>query len=551
MKTIKIVSLILIVGTLLALVMPFSGCRPDDPDGSGNKVNGSDVLNTNKAEYLNGEEIYVSAKGEGTAWVGLYRASDDIANSQSIRWYYVARDGFVSGQTYAFKKITHVNESRQALRNVPQGKYVLVLFSDESSKTRLSTVKFSVAAEKLSLPSAPQKMEYVPSNSASGLADGKLTVTFGEKHCAEEMVLYWANDSGILPDYTSLAPVIVKHDSFSVEMYKNTVIPPEATKIVAFGKNSMGISESFCEARLPQGCNYDFSGKVLSEFQAVSDIHITVDYTHIANTAYDQQKLHDEHLLAMCGDIAKISPNSSGIFVVGDIANSGRLSEWKHAQELFASAQGIPNVYYSVGNHDLYGNETYEYLISNFKQYANTSSVYYEKVIGGYHHVFLGSQSKSNGLDADLLDDQLNWFDSLLEGLTATEPDKPVFVYLHQSLYDTIAGSFEGQGWDGVVQDARFREIVKKYPQICMFNGHSHWDMNTYGSMHDRFDGLPNIFNTASVAYLWSSMYVPTGEYLLGSQGYYVKVYADKVLVLGRDFLSGKWIPSACFEARI
>lgn len=36
-----------------------------------------------------------------------------------------------------------------------------------------------------------------------------------------------------------------------------------------------------------------------------------------------------------------------------------------------------------------------------------------------------------------------------------------------------------------------------------------------------------------------------------GSQGYYVRVYDGKVLVLGRDFVNAKWIPSACFCAEI
>ena len=126
-----------------------------------------------------------------------------------------------------------------------------------------------------------------------------------------------------------------------------------------------------------------------------------------------------------------------------------------------------------------------------------------------------------------------------------------MFVYLHQSLYNTIAGSFEGQGWDGVVQNDQLKAIVAKYPQIYMFNGHSHWDLNTRGSMHDKSDGLPNIFNTSSVAYLWSSYYTPRGEYVEGSQGYYVKIYKNKVLVLGRDFVTNQWIPSACFQAKI
>ena len=45
--------------------------------------------------------------------------------------------------------------------------------------------------------------------------------------------------------------------------------------------------------------------------------------------------------------------------------------------------------------------------------------------------------------------------------------------------------------------------------------------------------------------------FLNTGEYLKGSQGYYVEVYEDKILVLGRDFTNSKWIPSACFIANI
>ena len=359
--------------------------------------------------------------------------------------------------------------------------------------------------------------------------------------------LYWADENGALPDYTCLAPFFVTSRRFSFRMYANTVIPSDATRLLAYGKNSLGTSADYCEVVLPADCQYKFGGKLITEFQVVSDVHIAVADTHLASA--DAKQLHDAHFLAMCNDIVSNSPQSSGVLVVGDIANSGRDYEWRHANELIASVARLPRFYFSLGNHDLYGSESYFTLAQNFMTYAQTDSVYYERVIDGYYHLFLGSESKSNGLDADLSQNQLSWFDNRMQELTASRPNKPVFVYLHQSLYDTIAGSFEGQGWDGIIQNEQFRSIVAKYPQIYMFNGHSHWDMNTRGSMHDKSDGLPNIFNTASVAYLWSSYYIPTGEYLRGSQGYYVRVYENKVLVLGRDFENAKWIPSACFEA--
>lgn len=529
---------------VIAVTVLLCGCIP--PDGT---LNGNEFLNVNKFEYFSGEEIYFSAKGESDSWVGLYREIDDIKKVEAIRHLDVSKNGFVAGTVYAFKRCSSYNESRQAFRNIPRGNYKLILFNNRIENKVLQTVRFKVLKDSITIPSAPISMKYKLSNINDGLADGTLEITFGDNYCAEEVVLFWANDKGILPDYTSLAPFAVTQKHTVFKMYSNTLIPAQATKLIAYGKNSLGLSETYCEINLPKNCQYNFDGKVNSEFQVVSDIHIAVADTHLASA--DAKELHDKHFLDMCKDIVVNSPASDGVFVVGDIANSGRDYEWRHAAELISSVANLPKFYFSIGNHDLYGAESYSALLQTFLTYATADSVYYEKTVNGYHHLFLGSESKSNGLYADLSQNQLEWFDNRLQELTSLHPDRPVFVYLHQSLYDTIAGSFEGQGWDGIVQNDQFRAIVAKYPQIYMFNGHSHWDMNTRGSMHDKSDGLPNIFNTASVAYLWSSFYIPTGEYMRGSQGYYVKIYDGKVLVLGRDFENGKWIPSACFEAKI
>ena len=79
-----------------------------------------------------------------------------------------------------------------------------------------------------------------------------------------------------------------------------------------------------------------------------------------------------------------------------------------------------------------------------------------------------------------------------------------------------------------------------------MFNGHTHWEMNSNGNMYDATSELPiNIFNCASVSYLWSGYNKLTGEDLYGSQGYYVELYDEKVVVRGRDFVNSQWIASA------
>jgi Icc protein len=208
----------------------------------------------------------------------------------------------------------------------------------------------------------------------------------------------------------------------------------------------------------------------------------------------------------------------------------------------------------AVGNHDLSAND-YKTQAELFIKYANTGTgkVYYDRMINGYHYIFLGSEKQ--GLRADLSEAQLKWFDELLAKDTAANPEKPVFVMLHQSLYNTVAGSLPGQNWDGAgsegtAQAKQLRAILKKYPQVLMFNGHSHWELNSEKCMYARDEELPNIFNTAAVGYLWSSYDDIVGSYTEGSNGYVIKVYKDKVMVLGRDFENGKYVSSAMFVAQ-
>ncbi len=550
MKKERIISLLILFSLLLVTVLFFTACKKDGDD-----VNAGDGtlpveerLFTNKTQYFNGEEIYVTAYGKDNQTVGIYRANDDISNTDAIREYTIGRDGFVSGNTYAFKKSSKLNQSRQALKYLPNGKYKFVLFKDGGKEVEFSK-NIEILVEKIQKPIAPSKVTYTLDNLQNGLADGDLKITLDKKSYAEEIVMYWANGNGKLDDYTALAPFFALNNDFTFEMYSNTIIPNNATKLWLYSKNSIGISDEYYEVVLPENCQFSQDTEAICEFQVVSDIHIAVDDTHCMTP--DTKEVHKAHLLAMCDDILNISPNSSGIFVAGDIANSGRRYEWELADSLFKSFENLPDVYYSLGNHDLYGGESFNTLVQNFYDFAGVNSVYYEKNIGGYHHIFLGTESKKSGVDADLSDVQLAWFDSKMQELTSAEPNKPVFVYLHQSLYNTIAGSFPGQGWDGIIQDSQFKAIVEKYKQIVMFNGHSHWDMNTRGSMYSNGKNMPNIFNTASVGYLWTSFYLPAGEYLTGSQGYYVKVFKDKILVYGRDFTENKYIPSACFVAAI
>ena len=531
-----VLTVIFVIFLLFSSVL-LVGCKKNDVS-----------LFVSKSKYMLGEEIVVTATGNNDEWVGVYREKDDVSKVDPICKYPVFSEGFLSGQSYVLQRSAKFSESRKAFKNFPAVKYKTILF-DKTNKI-LKTELFSVENKSLTKPVEPKSITYTQKYAGSGLADGILKVEFDKNTFnATELLLYWANESGVLDDWTMLSKVKISSNPFYYQFVSNTIIPPNATKLRAYSLNKLGVSENFCETDLDENSGYDMSSITLTKFQVVSDVHVAVKDQHLASQ--DAKQLHAEHLKLMAEDIVKTSKESSALIVVGDVANSGQESEWQKNAEILNSVSGLPPTYYAVGNHDLY-NGSYKTQIGYFYKYANVQSVYYEKEIDGFHHIFLGSESNNkSGVDADLSETQLDWFENRLKELTKSEPDKQIFVYLHQSLYNTIAGSFKGQGWNGVMQDVRLKQILKNYPQVYMFNGHSHWDLNSVGNRHDATKDLPNIFNTASVGYLWSSYDNPTGEYLKGSQGYYVRVYQNKVLVLGRDFEQGKYVSSACYEAKI
>lgn len=527
--------------SFLLLSLNFTSCN-----------NGKELF-TNKSEYLTNENIFIKAYASNKeAWVGLYRKDDQIEyekdgvkkTTDSIRWYYVNDNNHSSGEEYSIQHYGTLNESRKAFENLPAGYYKVVLF--EKDYKIKEQVDIKITTKKLKRPDAPISATYTLKKN-NGFANGTISLNFDKDNFyATDVIMYWANEDGILENYTSLAKMKVSNYECNIDLRTSSLIPTEATKLYIYAENNAGISENYYVIDLPENCQFKNKSTLLSRFQVVSDVHIAINDTHLASS--DAKTLHDEHFNLMCKDITDFG-SSDALIINGDIANSGRENEWAHTIELMNKYPTLPQTYFSLGNHDLYLGD-YNTQISYFKKYAKTNSVYYEKEINGYHHLFLGSESSSySSVDAYLSNEQLSWFDNKLAEYK--KENKPVFVYLHQSLYNTVAGSLKNQGWNGITQDEQFRNIISKYKNVLFFNGHSHWDLNSYQTMYTKDDNLPNIFNTASVAYLWSSYYLNTGEYLKGSQGYYVEVYEDKILVLGRDFTNSKWIPSACFIANI
>ncbi len=403
-----------------------------------------------------------------------------------------------------------------------------------------------------SAPANLTSMKYCIDDLYDGFANGSVTVTAPSSlvKSKADCVMYWADSSGKpLAEYTELARFKIKSTTTTFEMYAHTIIPENARKLIAFASVDGVLSGRAVSIDLPSSCVYQTDeDELISEFQMISDIHIVTP--EMATDRYTID--NNEHFAQVLRDIKQNSPNSVGIFVDGDIADHGLLAEFEQLMTIYNSVSGVPRLHISIGNHDgVQGNPD-----SQFQKYAaklnpsvKPDTVYYDEWVNGYHYIYLGNDDTSNrSCDANLSDAQLAWLDSLLAEDSKNDPEKPVFVLLHQPIYDTVAGSLEGEGWDGVIQEEKLKSVLRKYGQVHIFGGHSHWDLNSPRCMNPGSADTPVGFNTASTAYLWSVYDCDAhGRYLKGSQGYYVRVYKDKVIYLGRDFEQQKFIPSAVF----
>jgi 3',5'-cyclic-AMP phosphodiesterase len=290
-------------------------------------------------------------------------------------------------------------------------------------------------------------------------------------------------------------------------------------------------------------------------FPVLSDIHVEAGDNPTTQRT-------QEHLKAALQDLNTINPRSDTMVINGDLGD-GRQADYNTLSQILKQTPHPP-IHYTIGNHEFYqalydqegtwspstfpNDTTEQESISRFLNFTGQNKLYYDDWIKGYHFIFLGSEhyrqyDASIGNSAYLSQDQLQWLDQTLKA--KNDPQKPVFVFLHQGLPNTVAGT-SGADYQGVVQANELTQILSKYPQVNLFTSHTHTTLQS--PQTEVKDGFTMI-NTSSVfePYNENDQPAPSTE----SQGLYVTVYTDHVEVQGRDFYRKSWIPQADFNIPI
>jgi 3',5'-cyclic-AMP phosphodiesterase len=243
-------------------------------------------------------------------------------------------------------------------------------------------------------------------------------------------------------------------------------------------------------------------------------------------------------------DYKKIAPNYDALAVVGDLTNQGLESQYDSFMKTLSN--NIPPTaekIFAMGNHEYFEGKNWpkpgltdNVLMDRFIKKTGMPGIYYDKWIKGYHFITLGGEQSrvsnpDNGDYAIISEAQYSWLEKTLQ--VSSDPKKPIFVFLHQPLDDTVYGS---HFWGAGLKDKKLFTILSHYPQVILFSGHSHCILSHPKTVYrENF----TMVNTASTSYTWSE---DTDKALPYSQGLLVNVYENMVEIKAREFTNGTWI---------
>lgn len=258
----------------------------------------------------------------------------------------------------------------------------------------------------------------------------------------------------------------------------------------------------------------------------MSDIHL-------------RYKDQSDRFIRALEDYKKIAPDYQAIAFVGDITEMGSEYQYDDFMKIIGEyANKDAEKIAALGNHEyvelMYGIKASDDVFKNrFVTKTKMPKIYYDKWVNGYHFITLSGEvfNNSNINDAIISDEQYSWLEKTLP--VKSDPKKPIFVFLHQPITNTVYGS---ELYHGNLNDGRLLNILKKYPQVIFFSGHSHNLVQHPRTVYQ--DGFTMV-NTGSVAYSWYNGGAGPESF---SQGLLVDVYDDKVVIGAREFSTGKWL---------
>ena len=231
-----------------------------------------------------------------------------------------------------------------------------------------------------------------------------------------------------------------------------------------------------------------------------SSVQLIGTVAHAADEEYPDMKIavmSDLHFKAGDGavDTAFITmmeqfktENLDVVMITGDIGYACEEAEyekfWAAWDTVFPDADTAPELVIVSGNHEfdraVFGKETYSDAVERILRVLDLGEqMNQHKVINGYHFITVNSESEYT--HGKFTEESATWLKEQLDAAVAENPNMPIFVTAHQPLLNTTYGS----DWDASInKTAALYEVLKDYPQVVYFAGHSHYPMENERSIY-------------------------------------------------------------------
>lgn len=423
-----------------------------------------------------------------------------------------------------------------------------------------------------SVSAATADISYSYAQNTAGYAEGTITLTPSSDSYGT-YYLFWADDTDALEGYKPIAVLNITSGSKTVEMPPQTVIPPDATKIVAFLSNTdisgnttiLRVSDAEAVYSIPESRQLGFkTDDALYTFGAISDPQLANDSYGSGSYPNDEEHLTDT-LNSLSGrDVDFII--SSGDTVNDQNGNQTYAAEYKRYLQILADSQYSKPIYEALGNHDVgtvwnknggyYNNNDPFIKATGLDSTAKTilaGKPYFEitEPTTGDHFIFMALEGGFyTNKGTQFSDAQLDWLEGLLKKYSTD--GKNIFIIEHAN----IAGWGSGDKltapyyYDLALNPdspdvARFMSLMETYKECVIITGHTHLELSAQYNYSDN--------NGTSAVMIHNSAVGGVRRLVNGSidrspvkglsEGYLVEVYEDCIIFNGMNTCSDRIMP--------
>ena len=294
------------------------------------------------------------------------------------------------------------------------------------------------------------------------------------------------------------------------------------------------------------------SGRLYS-FGALSDIHTfaTTSYTSdtTANTDFENalsffSGLYNDgevDFVAICGDLTCYGNQTRQA--------TAPISDLERYKSI-VTAQGVTvPIYAMAGNHEWWNGTT---VTDALMQTYTGHDICYTFTKGDDVFVMCGMASSSYVFTAETI----AWLSNVLE----TNRNKRCFVFCHGPILGYSGDPTRIYPFDilGNEHGATFIQLLQHYTNCIYFHGHTHILFSSQSFTQNHDPQIPNCIydqhlgiHSIHIPSLAIPIDITTGERVVvpsKSQGYLVDVYANKIVLRGRDFVNNKWVAVSQYQ---